>query len=129
MQFSENVTYTDMLAIDKSKDEFLYQQVLDLINENIDSGALKPGDRLPSLRQMSKRTGVSVPTVRQAYVELERQRRVESRPQSGFYVRAGRENALVRPAPRFSLLSARATSKPCARGSTARLQIGRSSHT
>jgi len=91
-----------MLAIDKSKDDYLYQQVLDLITENIDSGALKPGDRLPSLRHMSQRAGVSVPTVRQAYIELEKQRRVESRPQSGFYVRAGRENALVRPSPRFT---------------------------
>ena len=91
-----------MLAIDKSRSGYLYQQVLDLITENIESGTLKPGDRLPSLRQMSKRTGVSVPTVRQAYIELERQRRVESRPQSGFYVRAARDNPLVRPAPRFT---------------------------
>ena len=76
-----------MLAVDKTSSEFLYRQVIDLISGNIASGALRPGDRLPSLRRMSKSAGVSVPTVRQAYVELERQRRVESRPQSGFYVR------------------------------------------
>jgi DNA-binding transcriptional MocR family regulator len=39
--------------------------------------------------------------VRQAYVELERQRRVESRPQSGFYVRGAKLNDIVRPAPKF----------------------------
>ena len=50
---------------------------------------------------MSKSAGVSIPTVRQAYIELERQRRVESRPQSGFYVRNATANELVRPAPRF----------------------------
>lgn len=44
---------------------------------------------------------VSIPTVRQAYIELERQRRIESRPQSGFYVRALNSNELVRTAPRF----------------------------
>lgn len=91
-----------MLAIDKEKGEFLYRQVIDLISENIDSGTLMPGDRLPSLRRMSDRTGVSIPTVRQAYIELERQRRVESRPQSGFYVRNVAANDLVRPFPRFS---------------------------
>ena len=88
-----------MLTIDKCNTcdtPFLYQQVIDLIAENIERGALKPGDRLPSLRRMSKAAGVSIPTVRQAYVELEKQRRVESRPQSGFYVRSSRANRLVR---------------------------------
>jgi len=96
-----------MLAVDKTLDHYLYRQVIDLIVENIDSGTLRPGDRLPSLRRMSKRIGVSIPTVRQAYIELERQRRVESRPQSGFYVRGFNFTELVRPAPRF-----RASNKP-----------------
>jgi DNA-binding transcriptional MocR family regulator len=90
-----------MLAVDKSADDYLYRQVIDLIVENIDSGTLRPGDRLPSLRRMSKRIGVSIPTIRQAYIELERQRRVESRPQSGFYVRGMHANEIVRPGPRF----------------------------
>jgi DNA-binding transcriptional MocR family regulator len=96
-----------MLSVNKNSDDFLYRQVIDLISENIDSGTLRPGDRLPSLRRMSSRIGVSIPTVRQAYVELERQRRVESRPQSGFYVRGFLSNDMVRPAPRF-----RRTAKP-----------------
>ena len=76
-----------MLAVDRDGEGYLYRQVIDLITENMNSGTLRPGDRLPSLRRMSQQIGVSVPTVRQAYVELERQRKVESRPQSGFYVR------------------------------------------
>ena len=96
-----------MLSVNKDSDDFLYRQVIDLISENIDSGTLRPGDRLPSLRRMSSRIGVSIPTVRQAYVELERQRRVESRPQSGFYVRGFLSNDMVRPSPRF-----RRTAKP-----------------
>ncbi|MEO1247317.1 MAG: PLP-dependent aminotransferase family protein [Pseudomonadota bacterium] len=88
-----------MLSIDQCDTcdtPFLYQQVVDSILENIDTGALRPGDRLPSLRRMSQAAGVSIPTVRQAYIELEKQRRVESRPQSGFYVRSSRANRLVR---------------------------------
>jgi DNA-binding transcriptional MocR family regulator len=85
-----------MLELDKKDGTYLYRQVIDLVHDNIDTGLLLPGDRLPSLRKMSQRIGVSVPTVRQAYVELERQRRVESRPQSGFYVRHQPSNAIVR---------------------------------
>jgi DNA-binding transcriptional MocR family regulator len=90
-----------MLQVSKHEDTFLYRQVIEVINENIDSGTLRPGDRLPSLRKMSRQAGVSIPTVRQAYVELERQRRVESRPQSGFYVRHVPSNEIVRPTPSF----------------------------
>ena len=90
-----------MLAVDRNRDDFLYRQVIDLINENIQAGTLRPGDRLPSLRRMSEQLGVSIPTVRQAYIELERQRRVESRPQSGFYVRGFLANELVKVAPRL----------------------------
>ena len=86
-----------MLNVDKQCDTFLYRQVIDLITENMNTGTLLPGDRLPSLRKMSKTSGVSVPTVRQAYVELERLRRVESRPQSGFYVRHRAANDIVLP--------------------------------
>jgi len=88
-----------MLAVDKQDDTYLYRQVIDLIAENIDTGALRAGDRLPSLRRMSRSAGVSIPTVRQAYVELERQRKIESRPQSGFYVRPHAANDIVDPAP------------------------------
>ncbi|MEO1202887.1 MAG: PLP-dependent aminotransferase family protein [Pseudomonadota bacterium] len=86
-----------MLNQDPQASPYKYRQVIDLIAENIDSGTLRPGDRLPSLRRMSERVGVSVPTVRQAYVELERLRRVEARPKSGYYVRHVQRNDLVDP--------------------------------
>ena len=88
-----------MLPLEKEQHTYLYCQVIDLITENIDAGALSAGDRLPSLRKMSQSAGVSIPTVRQAYIELERQRRIESRPQSGFYVRPPAGNDIVSPAP------------------------------
>ncbi|MBT8077033.1 MAG: PLP-dependent aminotransferase family protein [Gammaproteobacteria bacterium] len=88
-----------MLAVDKQNSDYLYRQVIDLITQNLESGTLRPGDRLPSLRRMSRQIGVSIPTVRQAYVELERQRKVESRPQSGFYVRHRASNPMVNTSP------------------------------
>ena len=88
-----------MLPTQKDEHAYLYRQVIAFIDENIDSGTLRCGDRLPSLRKMSQTAGVSIPTVRQAYIELERQRRIESRPQSGFYVRPTSSNEIVSPAP------------------------------
>ncbi|MDX1569831.1 MAG: PLP-dependent aminotransferase family protein [Xanthomonadales bacterium] len=85
------------LAVDPERTEFLYQQVVDLIGDRIEGGDLRPGDRLPSLRKMSRTLEVSIPTVRQAYIELERHGRVEARPKSGYYVRARQRRELVRP--------------------------------
>ena len=84
-----------MFEPEAKSSDYLYQQVVDLIGGNIDAGSLRPGDRLPSLRKMSRSAGVSVPTVRQAYIELERQRRIEARPKSGYFVRAVRRSELV----------------------------------
>ena len=54
----------------------------------LESGTLKPGEtRFPRLRKMSTTMGVSVATVSQAYLELEKQGMLESRERSGFYVR------------------------------------------
>ena len=67
--------------------DFLYERVADRITQFIDRGTLKPGDRLPSIRKLSTQMEVSISTVLQAYVALERKEVIEARPQSGFYVR------------------------------------------
>jgi DNA-binding transcriptional MocR family regulator len=85
-----------MLAIDRRNEEFLYSQVVDLINEQMRSGALRAGDRLPSLRRLSDKLDISIPTVRQAYLELERRGRIEARPKSGYFIQAQRQNRLVK---------------------------------
>lgn len=58
------------------------------IMELIESGALRPGEKIPSLRDMSTKMRVSISTVSQAYVELESRGVIESKPKSGFYVRS-----------------------------------------
>jgi len=67
---------------------FLYEQVMVQVNQMIESGTLRVGERLPSLRSMSKKLGISIATVMQAYVQLESQGLIESRPQSGFYIQS-----------------------------------------
>ncbi|MEN6437749.1 MAG: PLP-dependent aminotransferase family protein [Syntrophobacter sp.] len=69
------------------------------ILELIESGALKSGDKIPSLRDMSRKMRVSITTVSQAYVELESQGIIESRPKSGFFVKFNYGRLLPPPTP------------------------------
>ena len=68
--------------------EFLYQQVVSMILRMSDKSTIRPGDKLPSLRSLSRSLKVSVPTVRQGYIELERLGVIESRPKSGYFLKA-----------------------------------------
>jgi DNA-binding transcriptional MocR family regulator len=65
----------------------LYLKVARQIEGQIRKGALRVGDRVPSIRGLKRQQGVSVSTVLQAYFWLENQGWIEPRPQSGFYVR------------------------------------------
>jgi DNA-binding transcriptional MocR family regulator len=69
-----------------SSNSTLYEKVAASIEEQIRSGVLQIGDRIPSVRKMSGIHRVSPTTVIQAYLTLERRGLIESRPQSGFYV-------------------------------------------
>jgi DNA-binding transcriptional MocR family regulator len=68
--------------------DLLYRTVAAEIAASIDRRVLPPGARLPSVRSFSASRGVSVPTVVEAYHLLEDEGLVESRPRSGYYVRA-----------------------------------------
>jgi DNA-binding transcriptional MocR family regulator len=76
-----------MKAISKGKNDHIYLRIADTIEQQIMSQVLKIGDKLPSVRLLSKHHDISVSTVLQAYYHLEGKGLVESRPQSGYYVR------------------------------------------
>jgi len=67
-----------------------YEQYAREIAELIESQALKPGSRLPSVRQASAQRRISPSTVFQAYYLLEARGLISSRPRSGYYVNARR---------------------------------------
>lgn len=81
-------------------ERLLYDQVARVVRGMIDEGSLESGQRVPSLRNMSKRLKVSITTVMQAYAHLEDEGLIESRPQSGYFV-TGRAMLDI-PAPRRS---------------------------
>jgi DNA-binding transcriptional MocR family regulator len=83
-----------MRLLDKSAPEFLYQQVIDFVDQQEKNGAFRAGDKLPSLRKLSRQFEISIPTVKQAYIELERQGTISARPQSGYYLKAKQARTL-----------------------------------
>jgi DNA-binding FadR family transcriptional regulator len=64
----------------------LYQQITDRIEEQIRAGVWKPGDRLPSERELAKLLRVSRPSLREALGALQVSGVVQTRPGSGSYV-------------------------------------------
>ena len=49
----------------------IYRQLMDQVRSLVSSGRLKPGDRLPSVRQMAAELEVNMMTVSKAYTRLE----------------------------------------------------------
>ena len=64
-----------------------YQQVVEWVHEQIDSGALHVGDKLETEAQLSERFSFSRQTIRQALGELEKEGTISRIQGSGSYVR------------------------------------------
>ncbi|GAA4467461.1 PLP-dependent aminotransferase family protein [Nemorincola caseinilytica] len=73
--------------INKDKGDHKYLLISGNIEQQIMSRVLKIGDKLPSVRMLSDQHEISVSTALQAYYHLEGKGLIESRPQSGYYVR------------------------------------------
>jgi DNA-binding transcriptional MocR family regulator len=85
----------------------LYEQLVDDLTRSISSGVLRAGDRMPSVRELTKARSISPGTVLQAYGVLEDQGVIEVRPRSGYYVAARNKGAL--PTPEMRTPSGRST--------------------
>ncbi|MFC3803873.1 PLP-dependent aminotransferase family protein [Cohnella sp. GCM10012308] len=62
------------------------QTVTDRIRSDIVKGLIKPGQKLPSIREQSQAFACSLNTIIGAYQELEKEYLIYSRPKSGYYV-------------------------------------------
>lgn len=76
---------------------FRYEKIANRVRQLIEKGTYRPGDRIPSVRQMSEQQGVSISSVLQAYMQLESEGVIEARPQSGYYVCAPTASPLPEP--------------------------------
>lgn len=83
-----------------------YAEIGQGIAQLIDQQVFKPGERLPSVRDLAVQNGVSISTAMQAFQWLEERNLVSARPRSGYYV-APRSKGLALPSvsrpPKHSL--------------------------
>jgi GntR family transcriptional regulator len=69
----------------------IYKQIVDQIGMAAGTGALHPGDALPSVRALAERLVVNANTVARAYAELVREGLVDARHGKGFFVAERRQ--------------------------------------
>lgn len=65
-----------------------YEKLAAELEEQVRQGVLLPGDQAPSVRRAARQYRMSAGTVVRAYLLLESRGVIESRPQSGYFVRA-----------------------------------------
>ncbi len=73
-------------VFDEMRSKPYYLQLYEYIKNLILSGDMTENDKLPSLRNLAKSTGLSVTTIEQAYNQLLVEGYIRSKPQSGYYV-------------------------------------------
>ncbi len=74
------------LFLDKTVEKPLYMQLYEFLVEEIRSGSLQAGERLPGKRSTAGQLGISVNTVDEAYQMLVGEGYLKAQPRSGFWV-------------------------------------------
>ena len=74
------------IVISPQNPDPLYKQVMDQIKDAIADGVLKPQERLPSIREMSKELDISEITIKRAYTDLEAEGFIYTRAGMGSFV-------------------------------------------
>ena len=64
----------------------IYLQIIDMIKKQLVSNALESGNRLPSVRELSKQLEVNPNTVQRAYTEMEREGLVYTQRGQGTFI-------------------------------------------
>ncbi len=72
--------------IDPGGRQPIYRQLMTQVREAVARGKLAAGDRIPSVRQVSRELVVNPNTVARAYTELEREGVLHTRPGLGVFV-------------------------------------------
>lgn len=84
-----------IIQIEPQSDVPIYEQVSRQIIEGIARGDMKPGDTLPSVRNLAADLGVNMHTVNKSYHELEAKGILTIRAKSGAIIRSVEERALT----------------------------------
>ena len=77
--------------VDPNLDIPIYQQLVDTIRFGARQGSLLPGQKLPTVQELSQRLGIARGTIKRAYDELERMGLVEKVQGRGTFLRCDSE--------------------------------------
>ena len=75
-----------VISIDVKSGVPFYRQIIDQVKSAIATGAVAPGDRLPTVRQLAVDLSVNLNTVAKAYREMEIRGIVETQQGTGTFV-------------------------------------------
>ena len=75
-----------MIPLDYRDSRPIYTQVIDSLRQQIRSGILMPGDRLPSVRELAAELSINPNTIQRSYRELESTGWIVSVPGKGSFV-------------------------------------------
>ncbi|EON74088.1 GntR family transcriptional regulator [Lysinibacillus sphaericus] len=84
-----------LIQIEPQSDVPIYEQVTRQIIEGIARGDMKPGDTLPSVRNLASDLGVNMHTVNKSYHELEAKGILTIRAKSGAIIRSAEERTVT----------------------------------
>lgn len=73
-----------------------YLLIPDLLAEDLASGRLTPGDRLPPLRELAKTLGLNYTTVARGLAEAQKRGQIDARPGRGSFVRSATPSVPLR---------------------------------
>jgi GntR family transcriptional regulator len=76
-----------MFQVDFKSGKPVYLQLVDQVRYAAASGALRPGDPLPSIRPLAEELRLNRNTIAKAYAELENQGVIESLPGKGCFLK------------------------------------------
>src|ERR1039457_6879938 len=78
---------TLQFRLDRKSGVPAYRQVVDQVRRALRLGVLRPGDQLPTVRDVVEQIAINPNTVHRAYLELEQQGLIEGQPGRGTFVR------------------------------------------
>lgn len=95
MQLTQDRQPLEEIRLDLAAQIPLYEQIAEQIKQLIATNRLKPGEHLPTVRELAKALNINPGTVARAYSELERAQIVVSRRGGGTLVSAKAKDPLV----------------------------------
>lgn len=75
-----------MIHLDHRENRPIYAQIMERFKEQISAGAMQPGDRLPSVRELAAELAINPNTIQRSYRQLEMEGWIVTVPGKGCFV-------------------------------------------